>query len=167
MTSQFPDGTLPRMIEIAIHEIGYVEEPDNHTKYGKTMHADGLAWCGSFLNWCAIVAKVKVPNTVSVIQGSQSFVKLGQLHIGGYQVGDFAYFNFAGKTQPQHVGLIVKVDDKNVYTIEGNTSGDKSQVNGGMVMLKKRDKKFVLWTGRPVYAAYEGSLPPLPAEVKL
>ena len=167
MTSQFPDGTLPRMIEVAIHEIGYVEEPDNHTKYGKTMHADGLAWCGSFLNWCAIIAKVKVPNTVSVIQGSQSFVKLGQLHIHDYAVGDFAYFNFAGKQQAQHVGLIVKLEPQYIYTIEGNTSGDKSQVNGGMVMLKKRDKKFVLWVGRPVYAAYEGSIPPLPAGIKL
>ena len=167
MTLQYPDGTLPRLIEVAINEIGYVEEPDNHTKYGKFMGADGLAWCGSFLNWCASQAKVKIPNTVSVIQGSQSFVKLGQLHIGSYLPGDLAYFNFSGQKQPQHVGLIMKVDDHFVYTIEGNTSGDKSQVNGGMVMLKKRDKKFVLWTGRPVYAPYSGSLPPLPTGIKL
>ena len=36
-----------KIIEIALHEIGYKEFPDNsnNTKYGKWFGLDGKAWC--------------------------------------------------------------------------------------------------------------------------
>ena len=49
----YPDGTNARLIEVAAAEVGTVEEGDNLTKYGKFTKADGLPWCGSFVNWCA------------------------------------------------------------------------------------------------------------------
>lgn len=54
-----PDGTAQRICEIAIAEIGYVEKPENLTKYGEYTKANGLPWCGSFVNWCAHQAGVK------------------------------------------------------------------------------------------------------------
>jgi hypothetical protein len=64
-----------KLIEIAEAEIGYTETFDNLTKYGDLMKANGLPWCGSFVNWCAKKAKVKIPNTVSTVAGSSAFKK--------------------------------------------------------------------------------------------
>ena len=40
--ANYPDGTAARIIEVAIAEIGTIEEGDNETKYGKFMKADKL-----------------------------------------------------------------------------------------------------------------------------
>jgi hypothetical protein len=55
----FPNGTNARLMEVAAAELGTVEEGDNLTKYGKFTKADGLPWCGSFVNWCCHMAGVK------------------------------------------------------------------------------------------------------------
>ena len=148
--SNFPQGTVGRIIEIAIGEIGTVEEPENLVKYN---NMNGQPWCGWFLNWCAKQAGVKVPNVVSTILGEASFRKANALFHEA-QVGDFAFFNFSGGKSPEHVGLVVKLDPiKGHYTIDGNTSDNKSQANGGEVMLKQRPNKFIVSYGRPTYAA--------------
>ena len=54
----YPQGTSAALIEVAKAEIGTVEEGNNLTKYGKFTKADGLPWCGSFVNWCAAQAPV-------------------------------------------------------------------------------------------------------------
>ena len=40
--SNFPTGTAARVVEIALAEVGTIEEGDNLTKYGKFTKADGL-----------------------------------------------------------------------------------------------------------------------------
>ena len=45
MTSVIPLGTAAKVIEVAVAEVGYVEKPENITKYGEYMKADGLPWC--------------------------------------------------------------------------------------------------------------------------
>jgi hypothetical protein len=47
----YPIGTAAAVVEVALREVGYVEEPENITKFGKFTKADGLPWCGSFVNW--------------------------------------------------------------------------------------------------------------------
>jgi hypothetical protein len=59
----YPDGTNARLIEVAAAEVGTIEEGDNLTKYGKFTKADGLPWCGSFVNWCAAQAGVKIQSS--------------------------------------------------------------------------------------------------------
>jgi len=49
----YPQGTRAAMIEVALAEVGTIETGENLTKYGKFTKADGLPWCGSFVNWCA------------------------------------------------------------------------------------------------------------------
>ena len=56
-----PEGTAQRFIEVALDEVGYIEKPENLTKYGEYTKANGLPWCGSFVNWCAHQAGVKLP----------------------------------------------------------------------------------------------------------
>jgi len=69
----FPSGSAAHAIEIAKAEIGYVETPDNITKYGEAMKANGLPWCGSFCNWVLKEAGVKVHSVVTIINPTKSF----------------------------------------------------------------------------------------------
>jgi len=155
--SNFPNNTGQRLIQIAEAEIGYAETFDNLTKYGEAMKANGLPWCGSFVNWCAKKAKVKIPNTVSTVNGSNAFKKLEKWSTLAPSPGWIAYFDFPDDNvnRISHVGIVVKDLGKGwCETIEGNTSGAGSQRNGGEVMRKKRQYSkggSIVGFGRPIY----------------
>jgi hypothetical protein len=166
-------GTVAALIEVARKEVGTIEGPkDNETKYGKFTKANFLPWCGSYVNWCAHQAGVKMPNTVSTVAGAAAFKKMktwfeadcGQ----SPQPGDILYFDFPGDgvDRISHVGICTGIDsDGVVLTLEGNTSSRKSgsQRNGGevceQVRAYKSNKKKVMvsivgW-GRPNYVGNE------------
>ena len=162
----FAQGTLPRLIQVALAEVGTAESGNNETKYGKYMKVDKLPWCGSFLNWCADQASVKVPNVVSTKAGAQAFKESKQWHTTP-KIGDFVFFDFIddNKTIINHIGLVIRVSEKQIVTIEGNTSGDGNQRNGGEVMVKSRTlgaRSFVVGYGRPAYVSFTGDLPDRP-----
>ena len=160
--SNLSNNTAQRLIEIAEAEIGYVETFDNLTKYGEAMKANGLPWCGSFVNWCAKKAKVKIPNTVSTVAGSNAFKKLDKWSTSAPSPGWIAYFDFPDDNvnRISHVGIVVKDLGKGwCETIEGNTSGaGGSQRNGGEVMRKKRQYSkggSIVGFGRPDFKESE------------
>ena len=143
-------GTAERLIEVARQELGTVEGPkDNETKYGAFMKANFQPWCGSFVNWCANEAGVKVPNTVYTPGGAAAFKKAKSwtdANIADPEPGDIAYFDFPsdGVDRISHVAIVVKDnEDGTVWCIEGNTSSDAkgSQRNGGEVCRKLRAYK--------------------------
>lgn len=162
-------GTAARMVEVALAEEGYVEGPkDNETKYGAFTKANFLPWCGSFCMWVANQAGVKIPNTVSTMNGAAGFKKLGtwtDADKADPHPGDIVYFDFVSGGAPiEHVGIVVKNNgDGTVTTIEGNTAGTKkksgSQANGGEAVVKVRGYKrnakgvpvFIVGFGRPNY----------------
>ena len=159
MTDAHLDNTAMRLIQIAEAEIGYTETFDNLTKYGDLMKANGLPWCGSFVNWCSRKAKVKLPNTVSTVAGSSAFKKNKQWSDAPTtpMPGWIAYFDFPDDNvnRISHVGIVVKDLGKGwCETIEGNTSGSGSQRNGGEVMRKKRQYSkggSIVGFGRPEF----------------
>jgi hypothetical protein len=143
-------GTAARLIEVATAEVGTVEGPkDNETKYGAFMKANFQPWCGSFVNWCANEAGVKIPNTVFTPGGAAAFKKAGSWVDGDVadpESGDIAYFDFPsdGVDRISHVAIVVKDNgDGTVWCIEGNTSSNVkgSQRNGGEVCKKLRAYK--------------------------
>jgi uncharacterized protein (TIGR02594 family) len=163
-------GTAEKLVEVAKAEIGTVEGPkDNETKYGKFTKADFQPWCGSFVNWCANEAGVKVPNTVYTPGGAAAFKKAGQwidTDVADPQAGDIAYFDFPsdGVDRISHVGIVIQDnEDGTVWCIEGNTSSDVrgSQRNGGEVCKKlrayKKNKKnlmvCIVGFGRPKFGS--------------
>jgi len=157
----YPTGTAAQAIEIAKAEIGYVEVPDNKTKYGAFTKADGLPWCGSFCNWVLAQAGVKVHSVVSTAVGAHKFKEIGRWHETPAP-GDLAFMDFPhdGVDRISHIGIVVSVDGKTITTIEGNTSGTGDQRNGGMVMVKQRTiGKEVVGFGRPKYVPYKGDMP--------
>ncbi|NCW67278.1 MAG: CHAP domain-containing protein [Marivivens sp.] len=158
----YPVGTAAHAIDIAKAEIGYVEVPDNLTKYGEFTKANGLPWCGSFCNWVLAQAGVKAPSVVGTAAGAHKFKEIGRWHETP-QPGDLAFMDFPhdGVDRISHVGIVVSISGKTIVTIEGNTSpsgGD--QRNGGMVMVKQRTiGKEVVGFGRPKYVPYKGEMP--------
>lgn len=170
-----PKGSASLLVEIALAEVGTIEGPkENETKYGKFTKSNFQPWCGSFVNWCASKAGVKIANTVYTPAGAQSFVKAKSWHpvaTAEPAVGDIAYFDFPsdGVDRISHVGIVVKVNaDGTVDTVEGNTSSDKKgdQRNGGECCLKNRAYKkkngsklrrsqlvFIVGFGRPKFTA--------------
>jgi len=158
----FPQGTNARLIEVAAAEVGTIEEGDNLTKYGKFMKADGLPWCGSFVNWCADQAGVKIPSMVSTAAGANKMKDLGRWIDTKPQVGDLCFMDFPhdGIDRISHIGIVVKAGSTSVLCVEGNTSGSGDQRNGGMVMIKRRAiGKEVVGFGRPKLVAYSGEYP--------
>ena len=164
----YPDGTAARIIEVALAEVGTVETGQNVTKYGAFTKADGLPWCGSFCNWVFDQAGVKIPSMVSTAAGAHKMKELGRFFEAAPQLGDLCFMDFPhdGIDRISHIGIVVKVGSSSVLTIEGNTSGDGDQRNGGMVMLKRRYiGKEIVGFARARLVTYAGDYPvvePLP-----
>ena len=157
----YPQGTAAAVIEAAIAEVGTVEKGENLTKYGKFTKADGLPWCGSFVNWICNEAGVKIPSMVSTALGAQKMKDLGRWQEVP-KLGDLCFMDFPhdGIDKISHIGIVVKVGLKSVFCIEGNTSGNGDQRNGGMVMIKERFLgKEIVGFGRPKYVEYAGEFP--------
>lgn len=166
-------GTRALLLEVIQKEVGTVEGPkDNETKYGAYTKANFLPWCGSFVNWSANQAGVKVPNTVYTPAGVAAFKKAKKwLPVKGNkpQPGWVVYFDFPGGRDIDHVGWVLKDNgDGTAWCIEGNTSADGkkgSQSNGGECAKKLRaygpNKK-----GLPVFIAGYGVVdyPDAPAQ---
>jgi hypothetical protein len=119
-----------------------------------------------FLKLVCITAGVKVPNVVSTRAGAEAFKKKKQWHTTP-KIGDFVFFDFIDddKTIINHIGLVIRCSEKQIVTIEGNTSAGSSQRNGGEVMVKSRAlgaRSFVVGYGRPAYEPFAGELPERP-----
>lgn len=160
----YPIGTAAAVVEAALKEVGYVEEPDNITKFGKFTKADGLPWCGSFVNFCFNEAGVKLPSMVSTAAGAHKLKEVSRWVETEPKIGDLAFMDFPhdGIDRISHIGIVVGVKSKTVITIEGNTSGSGDQRNGGMVLIKERafgSGKEIVGFGRPKFVAYAGDYP--------
>ena len=157
----YPQGTAAAVIAAALAEVGTIEQGDNLTKYGEYTGANGLPWCGSFCNWVFAQCGVKIPNMVSTAAGAQKMKDQGRWHTMPV-LGDLCFMDFPhdGVDRISHIGIVVKVGKVSVLCVEGNTSGNGDQRNGGMVMTKQRFLgKEIVGFARPKFAEYAGEYP--------
>lgn len=149
----------------------------NYTKYARDLAAisyfngnkQGVAWCATFVCWCFVQAFGKAAALALLCQPTKAknnagagckharnyFKAKGQLH-DSPQPGDVVFFYSADKSSIAHTGLVYKVDDTYVYTIEGNTSAASGVVANGGAVAKKKYKltyKRLAGFGRPKYGA--------------
>ena len=89
-----------------------------------------VEWCAIFVSWCAdqcgyLDAEV-LPKTAGVRPYVDWFKERGQWQGREYEPvpGDIIFFDWEGDGLADHVGIVEKVEDGLVFTIEGNT-GDK------------------------------------------
>lgn len=147
----------------------------NITKYARDLDAisffngrkQGVAWCATFACWCFFKAFGKAAALKLLCQPTNTrnnagagckharnyFKAKGQLH-DSPQIGDQIFFYSSDKSQISHTGLVYKVDEKKVYTVEGNTSSASGVVaNGGAVAKKSYALSYnrIAGYGRPDY----------------
>ena len=91
-------------------------------------------WCACFLSWAADQKKASFdgapPSFADVDIGMKRFKESGMWRDSGTEPipGDYVFFDWDGKNDPDHVGAVLYVDGTQLYTIEGN-SGGKVAVN--------------------------------------
>ena len=139
----------------------------NYTKYAKYLDdlkdfyngkKNGYAWCDIFVDWCFVKAfgveralellcQPKKSYGAGVGYSCDYYKNKGQFYTDA-QIGDQIFFKNSSGVRT-HTGLVYNVDDKYVYTIEGNTS-DK-------VQMKKylKTSKSIYGYGRPKYKIEE------------
>lgn len=155
--------TAQNVLKIAIAEIGTKESPANSNNvkynteyYGKSVSGSSYPWCVAFQWWVFKQAGMSGlfyngRKTASCSALNSYHKSKGQsVSAGDWQPGDLIFFNFSGGTSTQHIGLCESYDGTYVTTIDGNT-GTTNEANGGAVMRRKRNKKYVVAAIRPNY----------------
>lgn len=157
----------------------------NFTKYWRDLSpsSQGNAWCQCFVDWCFEKAYGRETAKKLLCHDNKawsfytptcsSYFKIKSQWRTKPQVGDIIYFQGNAKTyytgsdgksyskttfRIKHVGIVTKVDDTHVYTIEGNTSSGSSVVaNGGAVRQKayRLTNSAIAGYGRPDYSLVE------------
>lgn len=145
----------------------------NYTKYARdfdTKYTDfyngkknGFAWCDVFVDWCFVEA-FGVNKALELLGQpkkscgagcgfSANYFKKIKCFYTSPKVGDQIFFKDSDG-DVCHTGIVYKVTDKTVYTIEGNTSSAKGVVaNGGAVAKKSYNRTYnrIYGYGRPKY----------------
>ena len=144
---------------------------ENYTKYARDMHAhlgfyrgskQGCPWCDVFVDWCfvqayGVIAARKLLCQPILSRGAGCRYSYGYYEEAGQIVrepkeGDQIFFRRDGSIC--HTGLVTRVEDGRVHTVEGNTSGQAGIIpNGGCVARKSYDldDPGIAGYGRPDY----------------
>jgi peptidoglycan hydrolase-like protein with peptidoglycan-binding domain len=143
----------------------------NYTKYARDLHSagyyqankNGYEWCEVFNDWCHWIASGKDPKLAQeviyqtglygagCVWSANCYRKAGRFYTTP-KVGDQIYFGTKGNES--HTGIVSKVENGRVYTIEGNTSGASGVIsNGGGVCEKSYSLSYdkIVGYGRPNY----------------
>ena len=123
------------IVAVALSQVGNVGGQPYWSWYGFDHRVD---WCAIFVSWCAdqcgyIEAGI-MPKFAGCVQGSRWFKERGLWQDKSYtpSPGNIIFFDwndpggFSGPQDglPDHVGIVERVENGRVYTVEGN-SGDK------------------------------------------
>lgn len=168
-----------RILAFAKNEVGYLEKKTNkdltsktvnagkanYTKFGSWIGANGDYWCASFISWLFCQAfgdKLGSKLLCGAYSAAcetirRNFIKKKQYHtfLTGAKPGDVIFFKGSRHSGANHIGLIIKVADGKIYTIEGNTSGASGVVDNGGGVARKTYKTIetkILGYGRPDYS---------------
>ena len=160
--------SLSKVIETAKLELGVTENPpgSNRVKYWDAYDpkTQGQPWCVCFLWWVFQQAGERMAffgggKTASCSVLLRWYKEQGlTVPVEDVQVGDIVILNFHGTKDTEHCGLVTEVNRwavtrelMQIQTIEGNTSVNGSQDNGGMVAEKTRYPSQIVAVCRPQY----------------
>lgn len=126
------DGEI---VTVALSQIGNVGGEPYWSWYGFNSRVE---WCACFVSWCAnecghIDAGV-IPKFAGCVWGVEWFRDRGLWQDNSYEPrpGDIIFFDWDDENgqdgESDHVGIVEKVENGTVYTVEGN-SGDSCREN--------------------------------------
>jgi len=120
----------PSMVQIALSQVGNVGGQPYWSWYGFTERVD---WCAIFVSWVAnesgYLDTGVIPKFAVVSNGVNWFKAVGQWQDNNYipREGDIIFFDWENDGGINHVGIVEKVEDNKVYTIEGNSNDSCKQ----------------------------------------
>ena len=131
-------GANDQIVAVALSQVGNVGGEPYWSWYG---FGSRVEWCACFVSWCAnecgYIDIGVIPKFAGCVNGVQWFRERGQWADNAMEPspGMIIFFDWdnRGSSGPQdgqadHVGIVQKVENGVVYTIEGN-SGDSCRVN--------------------------------------
>lgn len=123
------------LVNIALKQVGNVGGEPYWSWYGFNSRVE---WCAIFVSWVAneagyIDAGV-IPKFSVCLDGVNWFKDKGQWKEPSYipKSGDIIFFDWEDDDEVNHVGIVEKVENNIIYTIEGNSTNDtcrKQQYN--------------------------------------
>ena len=127
-----------QIVTVALSQIGNVGGEPYWSWYG---FGSRVEWCACFVSWCAnecgYIETGVIPKFAGCVNGVQWFKDRGQWMDGSAEPvpGMIIFFDWdnKGSSGPQdglsdHVGIVQKVENGIVYTVEGNL-GDSCRQN--------------------------------------
>lgn len=136
------------IVEIALSQVGNVGGEPYWSWYGFSSHVE---WCACFVSWCAdqagyIDAGI-IPKFSACTSGEAWFKSKGLWKDKTYEpkAGDIIFFDWQGDGKTDHVGIVDRVENDIVYTVEGN-SGDACKQNHYII-----GSKSIYGYGTPIY----------------
>ncbi len=148
----------------------------NYTKYARDFDQkypnwyngkkNGYAWCDMFVDWCfltafgyekalALLCQPKKSCGAGCTYSLRYYKAKGQFHTSNPQPGDQIFFG-TSLDNATHTGIVESVDNKQVHTIEGNTSNQVARRNYSLTNSR------ILGYGRP---AFDGAPVETPQQV--
>ena len=120
------------LVAVARSQVGNIGGELYWSWYGFESHVE---WCACFVSWCAdqcgyIDAGLLPKFAACTSQGVPWFQERGQWQDNTYtpNPGDLIFFNWDQDEWIDHVGIVEKVENGRIYTIEGN-SGNACEQN--------------------------------------
>ncbi|QNM10177.1 lysozyme family protein [Wansuia hejianensis] len=127
----FTSGGNQAIVEVALTQLGNEGGQPYWSWYG----FDGrVEWCACFVSWCAdqcgYIESGLIPKFAGCVDGANWFKSNGQWQDRSYEpsAGDIIFFDWEGDGETDHVGIVERVENGTVYTVEGN-SGDACRQN--------------------------------------
>lgn len=119
------DGEI---VTVALSQLGNVGGEPYWSWYGFSSRVE---WCACFVSWCAnecgYIGAGGVPKFAAVGTGEEWFKARGLWRDNQYtpNPGDIIFFDWESDGldgKPDHVGIVEKVENGKIYTIEGNSN---------------------------------------------
>jgi len=134
------------IVGVALTQLGYLEGPDNDTKYGTWCDLPNQPWCATFISWCAAMADI----SPSILRPT------GWAHPDYFGIAKKSGTNYTPlpgdlffTKNYSHVGIVYYVEGDYFYTLEGNSNNSGSSEGIGVVSNKRLISSFVF--GVPNY----------------
>ena len=128
-------GSDGEIVSVALSQIGNIGGEPYWSWYG---FSGRVEWCACFVSWCAnecgYIENGIIPKFSGCVQGTEWFKERELWQDNSYEPrpGDIIFFDWDDESGQDglsdHVGIVQKVEDGRVYTVEGN-SGDECRQN--------------------------------------
>ena len=115
-------GDSSALAQVAVSQVGSTGGQTYWSWYGYNYRVE---WCGCFVSWCAAqcgVLDTQIPKFAYCPYGVNWFVDNGRWQGRSYtpSPGDVIFFDWENDGTVDHVGIVEKLENGLVHTIEGN-----------------------------------------------